>query len=268
MNDVDLTKAGQLVDKAIRAAVQPGGMVERRMRPESTITWEEPSPLAGLNAGLAIIRIAEQRTYACAVKLRGEGITWAAIADLLGVPYSDSYARLEHTYELVRGPIPDGSGPWYEHNVHWECTGPGGCGRYITDRGPYESHPADNESGHADDCTRASMEAEEHERAVEERERRADVAEQAYAAIVDPRDRATVDRCRWSLRRGGEISGKLSTSEQLAVALVLGDDDFLSRTAFKTRVDAIERVYGATYPANVEQRLAAMRAAVTGEAAA
>ncbi len=260
---VDLTAAGQFVDKAIAAAVAPGGLVERRGRPESTFTWHEPSPLAALHAGLAVIAMAERRTYAAAVKLRGEGTSWAAIADLLSVPYDDGYVRLERTYELVAGPVPDDAGPFYEHNVHWECGGPLGCGRYITDRGPYESHPADNESGHADGCRRAAAEAEEHERVVEERERRADIAEQAYAAIVDPGDRATVDRARWSLRRGGQINGKLSTSEQIAVALVLDDDDFLSRTAYKTRAEAIKRVYETT-PARVEKRLAAMRTAATG----
>ncbi len=260
---VDLAAAGQLVDKAIAAAVAPGGMVERRSRPESTYTWWEPSPLAALHAGLAVVAMAERRTYAAAVKLRGEGTSWAAIADLLAVPYDDGYARLERTYELVCGPAPEDMGPFDQHNVHWECGGPLGCGRYVTDRGPYESHPADNESGHADDCQRAAAEAEAHERAVAERERRAEVAEQAYAAITDPRDRATVDRARWSLRRGGQINGKLSTSEQLAVALVLDDDDFLSRTAYKTRADAIERVYDTT-PDRVERRLAAMRTAATG----
>jgi hypothetical protein len=272
MNDdqqpqVDLTAAAQHVDRAIRAAVAPGGLVERRLRPESMTTWEEPSPLAGLHAGLAVIAMAERRTYEYAVKLRSEGTSWAEIADLLGVPYSDSYVRREHTYELVRGPIPEYAGPFDEHNVYWECTGPGGCGQYVTDRGPYESHPADNERGHAEDCRRARREAEEHERASEERDRRDGVRNAAFAALISPFERDTVKRCWWSLRRGGEINGKLSTSEQVAVALVLGDDEFLSRTGYKTRAEAIERVYSKTTDKDkVEARLAVMRAAATGEA--
>lgn len=260
----NLAEAGQLVDRAIRAAVPPGHLVERKIRPESMFGWEEPTPLAGLRAALAVARLAEQRAHRYAVKLRGEGSSWAGIADLLGVPYSDEYSRVERAYELVLGPAPEGSSPWDQRNVYWECRGPQGCGKYITDRGPYESYPSDNERGHAEDCRRIAAEDEAHRRASEERDRRARVSEAAFEALTDPFDRATVERCWWSLRRGGEISGLWSTSEQLAVALVLGDDKFLGRTAYLTRADAIERVY-ATTPAKVRSRLAALRAAATGE---
>ncbi len=254
MNDADalMGEARQHVDRAIRAAVG------------AYAGWENLDPATGLNGGLAVIRLAERRTYEYAVRLRGEGTTWAEIADLLGVPYSDSYARLEHTYELVRGPIPDDAGPWDQHNLYWKCGGPDGCGAYITDRGPYESHPADNESGHADTCRRAAAEAEAHRLASEERDRRGRVIQEAFDALTHPGDRVTVERCWATLRRGGEISGKWSLSEQLAVALVLGDDDFLRRTAYKTRADAIHRTFACT-PGQARARLAAMRAAATGE---
>jgi hypothetical protein len=32
------------------------------------------------------------------------------------------------------------------------------CGEWINGRGPYESHPEDNESGHAADCARFAAE--------------------------------------------------------------------------------------------------------------
>jgi hypothetical protein len=33
----------------------------------------------------------------------------------------------------------------------WDCPA---CGTTVSDRGPYDSHPADSEPGHAEDCTR------------------------------------------------------------------------------------------------------------------
>ena len=250
----DLTQARDFVDRAIRSAVAPCG------------GWGEPTPLANLTAGLAVIRLAERRTYDYAVRLRSEGTAWAEIADLLGVPYSDSYARLQHTYELVRGPIPEDSGPWDQHNLHWRCGGPGGCGEYITDRGPYESHPADNEDGHAKGCPRHRDECAAYMRDREERDRRSLVMDAAFATMTDRNDRATVERCRATVRRGGEIFGKWSTTEQLAVAVVLRDHDFLSRTAYKTEADAIARVWSTT-PDRMKKRLAALRAAALGETA-
>ncbi|WP_433756331.1 hypothetical protein [Nocardia sp. CA-135398] len=37
----------------------------------------------------------------------------------------------------------------------WTCTS---CDERVTDRGPYEGHPADNETGHATDCPRHQRE--------------------------------------------------------------------------------------------------------------
>lgn len=259
----DLVKAGQLVDQAIRAATPPADLIERRMRPESAHTWQEPAPLAGLRAALTVARTAERRAHAFAVQLRGDGTaSWAQVADLLGVPYSEEYSRPERAYELVRGPGDNGA-PFYERNVHWNCGGPLGCGRYITDRGPYEGHPADNEDGHADNCRRAAAEAEAYRQASEERERRARVSQDVYETL-SPAEQAVIRRCWWSMRRGGEIDGRWSTSEQLEVALILRRDDHLNRTSYSSRLDVIQRVYGKN-SAGVDEHLAKMHTAATGE---
>ncbi len=251
---VDLTQAGQFVDRAIHAAVAPDGMT----RPGSM--WSEPTPLAGLHAALAVAAIVQNRVDHYAVLLRGEGTPWTKIADLLRVPYSDDYVRKEHAFEMVADP----AGGLFDYpRVYWRCGGPLGCGEYIADQGPYESHPADNENGHADGCRRLAAEITAHRRDVEERERRAQVSQAAFDTITDPGDRATVERCWWSLRRGGEISGKWSHTERLAVALVLQNVEFLRKASY-TRTEAIRQVYDAT-PDQVRRRLSTLRAAATGQ---
>ncbi len=256
--------AGELVDRAVRAVVAPGDLVERRVRAESLASWTEPTPLAGLRAALAVIALAERRAHDFAVKLRGDGGTWKEIADLMGVPYDDRYSRLERTFEMVAGP-PQGGGMYDQPSVYWRCGGPLGCDQLVIDRGPYEMYPSDNERGHAEGCRRLAAEDEAARVAAEERDRQYQVMEEAMAQLTDPFDRSTVDRCREVLRRGGEIGGKWSHGEQLAVALVLNDEAFLSAAGSNRRA-AILRVYNTT-PDRVRKRLATMRAAATGEPA-
>jgi hypothetical protein len=40
--------------------------------------------------------------------------------------------------------------------VSWTCAS---CGEWITDSGPYNGHPDDDERGHAEDCARHLAEA-------------------------------------------------------------------------------------------------------------
>ena len=242
----------------------PSGYVVCDNRPESSYTWLEPAPLAGLHAALAVARLAERRAHQYAVKLRGEGTSWKTIADLLEVPYSDDYSRPERAYELVAGPAEHRRGAFADLSIYWTCGGPLGCGKYITDRGPYNGWPSDNENGHAADCQRIKAENEAYERESEERERRWAASKAALAKITDAFDLETVKRCQLVLRRGGQVEGPWSTSEMLAVALVLRDNDYLQRAGYSTRKAAILRVYNTT-PDKVRQRIALLRTAATGE---
>lgn len=260
MTEHDLTKAGQFVDSAIRAAVPAAGLVKRSVRPESMFTWDEPTPQAGLRAALAVARIAESRAHRFAVALRGEGLSWVHIADLFKVPYSDDYSRRERVFEMVTDPP---SGAFDRRRVFWKCGGPQGCGEHIADSGPYEPHPSDNESGHATSCGRAAAEIVKYERESAERDRRDQVRNEAFAKLTDPFDRETVNRCWWTIRHGGEINGALSTTQKLAVAVVLRDNDYLKAVSY-TRAEAIRHAYNAT-PDQVRRRLALLRAAATGE---
>lgn len=257
---VDLAQVRSIVDRAVKAAVPADQMVERKIRPESDYGWPEPRPLAGLQAALTVARLAEQQAYRFAVGLRGEGTSWREVADLLDIPWSDQYSRPERAYELVLGPEPG-----HVRSLYWTCGGPDGCGRYVTDRGPYNGHPLDNEAGHAGGCRRLAIEGEAYVRECEEREERARVMDEAMPLVVDHFGRETVKRARYVLEHGGRWLG-WSTSESLAVALVLHDDDQLAAHGYPTQREALRRILDdmSTPPADPAMWLRTLRAAATG----
>ncbi|HEX6336710.1 MAG TPA: hypothetical protein VFZ85_07135, partial [Jiangellaceae bacterium] len=59
----------------------------------------------------------------------------------------------EAAYERFAGP--PASWPLQGPSFVWRCRA---CDRVISDRGPYESHPDDNQPGHAKDCSRLATE--------------------------------------------------------------------------------------------------------------
>ncbi len=257
----------ELVDQAIRAVIPPDQQVERRSRPESEYSWKEPTPNAALNAALLVIEIAQRKAYEAVLGLRAEGTTWQQAADLLGIEWSDQYARRERAYELVLGPAPKDSGLWRDRYLYWSCGGPNGCGKYITDRGPYNGYPSDCEDGHAENCRRHTAEREAHERGLELREERDRVADKAMKELEGHHFAVeTVERARYVLSHGGRYLG-WSTSEILAVALALHDDEQLESVGWSSRESALDRVFQGTRtpPQGTGWWLATVRAAATGE---
>lgn len=246
-----------MVGRAIRIATPPG---------------QEDTPGGGLTGALAVVQLAQQQAYRFVVGLRGEGTSWREAADLLSIPWSDDYARPERAYELVLGPEPDGGSRFRQRNVYWRCAGPGGCGAYIADHGPYNGHPVDNETGHTAGCRRHAAEGAAYEREAELREQRDQVADEAMARLAPPDGVAdtfaqeTVRRARWVIAHGGRYQG-WSTSETIAVALALRHDDVLNRHSFSTRDEAADRVFRGMgrRPQDGAAWLATVRAAATGE---
>ncbi|WP_433067269.1 hypothetical protein [Dactylosporangium sp. CS-033363] len=259
MTEADTTRVRDLVDQAIRAAVPPDQAADR---------WSKLAPAAGLAGALAVVEAAQRQAYQYVLKLRGEGTSWEQAADLLGIGWSDDYVRRERAYELVLGPDPDGDRPRYNRNVYWHCGGPVGCGKYITDHGPYDGNPADTEAGHAHGCGRHANEVAAYHRASELREEQDRVADEAMERLKLEEDRFGVEtaaRARWVVSHGGQYQG-WSTSETLAVALVLADDKQLAVQGW-SREEATRRVFQGTRPPadGPASWLARVRAAATGE---
>ena len=238
---VDLGQVRDIVGRAVKAATPPDQIIERKIRPESLSGWPEPRPLAGLQAALTVARMAQAEAYSFAKALRGEGRSWLEIADLLEIPWSEEYVRVERAYELVAGPADNRRGAFADLRVFWTCSGPNGCGEHVVDRGPYDGNPVDCEGGHADGCRRHAADQAAYERECEEREERARVMDEAMAQVTDPFGQETVKRARYVQAHGGRYLG-WSTSESLAVALVLEDAEQLAANGYPTREAALNRI--------------------------
>lgn len=78
---------------------------------------------------------------------RGHGLTWAEIAPSVieDVDYGADLA-----VEAFRWVAPTPSMQFDTIYTYWSCST---CGENITDKGPYDE-PAEDETGHADTCTR------------------------------------------------------------------------------------------------------------------
>ncbi|MCX5070779.1 hypothetical protein OOJ91_33585 [Micromonospora lupini] len=259
---VDMAAVRQIVDRAVKAAVPANQMTTRKIRPESDYGFPEPQPLAGLQAALSVARLAQNQAYTFAKGLRGEGSSWDEIADLLEIEWSEDYVRRERAFELVAGPVSSYS---YDRYVFFTCGGPRGCGERITDRGPYNGYPSDNEDGHTEGCRRLAAEVEAYRRKQDELDRRAEVMDEALPLVTDTFGKETVRRVRYVQSHGGRYQG-WSTSETLAVALVLRDDERLGEVGYSDHEEALRRIMSgmSTPPRDPAGWLATVRAAATG----
>jgi hypothetical protein len=263
MAEVDLGEVRGMVGRAVKAAVPAGEMVERKIRPESDYGWPEPRPLAGMRAALTVARMAQDQAYSFAKDLRADGYSWTAIADLLEIPWSDSYVRTERAYEMVAASA--GSSYSGSPRLYWRCGGLGGCSEYVTDHGPYDGRPSNNETGHADGCVRLADEDAAYDREMAEREERDRVMDKAFEKVTDSFGRETVERARYVQSHGGRYLG-WSTSESLAVAVVLRDAEQLKREGYSTQKAALERIFSGMgrQPASRTAWLRMVRLAATG----
>ena len=124
---------------------------ERPAWPDASITRHYAEPQACVRAAQVLPETAGRLRREHAERARGDGITWEQIGEALGLDqgpdggygYDLGVAAFEH--------FADGPGLWYQASFHFRCAS---CGEYVTDRGPFQSHPEDNEQGHAEGCVR------------------------------------------------------------------------------------------------------------------
>jgi hypothetical protein len=109
-------------------------------------------PLPGVRAA-AVLRDAARRVLGDAVEAaRAAGRSWDEVGEALGLP-DDGEPVGEVAFALVvEGREPERPRELFRlPSTSWRC---GSCGELVSDRGPFESHPVDNESGHTADCAR------------------------------------------------------------------------------------------------------------------
>jgi hypothetical protein len=141
---------------------------ERPVWPGAFSTTRYAEPLAGIRAAQILTRTADRVAGEYVKHARVEGIGWREIGEAVGlaedgqrIGYDLAVAAYEHVVgepDLLRDP-----------SFYYTCPA---CEQGISDRGPYESHPEDNERGHAEGCTRlaADVAAWQAQRDAEEAE--------------------------------------------------------------------------------------------------
>lgn len=111
-------------------------------------------PLAGIRAALLVRGVAEAQLYDYARTARAAGRSWNEIGAALGLP-SEAAPVGEAAFDwLVCGRPPaskEEGWSWRAPSACWRCTT---CDAQVTDNGPFESHPGDNETGHTESCAR------------------------------------------------------------------------------------------------------------------
>lgn len=111
-------------------------------------------PLAGVRAAHLLQNVAGRELAEHVDAARAAGRSWEQIGEALNLPVGEGEEpRGEAAFALiVEGRRPERTqGLYREPCTSWRCSS---CGELVRDRGPFESHPADNEPGHAESCAR------------------------------------------------------------------------------------------------------------------
>ena len=143
------------VDNGIRAVVLKMGGDEafetRPSFPGASFSISFPKAHYAIKAAVMVRDAAAGRVRRYVDDARAEGTAWQAIGILLGFGDQDGVGADEQAFDLIA------TGDWGSRATSWRC---GACNKVVTDRGPFNSHPVDNETGHAEDCTRFAAEIE------------------------------------------------------------------------------------------------------------
>ena len=124
--------------------------IERHARYEGDQFPEPaPTPLVGLWAANYLSQRARSEVATHVRRAREAGHSWDEVAQTLDMEPDGGRTVAETTYERFAGSPASWSlrGPSFV----WRCPA---CDQLIADRGPYESHPEDNQPGHANGCAR------------------------------------------------------------------------------------------------------------------
>lgn len=152
---VDHYKVKDAILRQLRDEHGEDALTQRPIKGTSTgLTHTEPtSYLTGMKTALQTARAAENLARDWARDARGNGKGWGDIADRVGQMIPHVYDDAPIDAFLWVAPRP--SMPHDAVSVGWRCES---CAQWVTDHGPYNRHPADNETGHALDCARHNTE--------------------------------------------------------------------------------------------------------------
>ena len=161
--DAARQEGSRAIDNAILRMARAAGaeIRERPIWPGSAITGQYADPAKGIRFALMLRDSATQAIREHIKRGRQEGLTWhqvgealnlAAVAEERGAPLGEVAFDYAADVEHAR--------PWSTPSFPWTCPA---CGALVSDRGPFESHPEDNEPGHAEGCERMARLVAEHD---------------------------------------------------------------------------------------------------------
>ncbi|SDH02872.1 hypothetical protein [Pseudonocardia oroxyli] len=113
--------------------------------------------LAGIRAAVAARNTASAEIRRYAEQARGSGRSWDEIAEALGIRADDHDelpAILAFCLVVENRPLPFRES-FHRLDAWWRCES---CDQQVRDHGPFDGHPAHNESGHAATCRRHAAE--------------------------------------------------------------------------------------------------------------
>jgi hypothetical protein len=109
--------------------------------------------MAGLWAADELLERVGQEVQRHARRARKAGHSWNDIGQTLGIEPGDGRSVGEAAFERFAGSPTSWS--LRDPSFTWRCPA---CDRVISDRGPYEGHPDENQPGHGKDCSRLAAE--------------------------------------------------------------------------------------------------------------
>ncbi|MCE3552834.1 hypothetical protein LWC33_15385 [Pseudonocardia sp. RS11V-5] len=160
MTRYDITPGARAVlvvqDQIRRAACEVHGAstVETHLEGLPFITRTDiDDPLAGIRAAVAARNVANAEIRRYAEQARGAARTWDEIAEALGIRAADFEelpAILAFLLIAENRPLPFRES-FHRLDAWWRCES---CGKRVRDHGPFDGHPANNETGHDRLCRR------------------------------------------------------------------------------------------------------------------
>lgn len=113
-------------------------------------TEQVMDPAAAIGMCLILRDAVKQRLEMSIRQARAAGLTWAQVGEALHLKADDSgNSPGELAYEYATDA--KNARPFDRWSFYYTCSA---CAKHVTDHGPYNGHPIDNETGHADDCAR------------------------------------------------------------------------------------------------------------------
>jgi hypothetical protein len=142
------------VERLLYAEHGNDAVVQRRISARfGDMTHSQPANYTdGIAAAMRVRNYARGLIAEYAGKARGDGVPWRDLAPVLDLDL-DEYDDAGICAFKAIAPRP--SQPFDQVYTTWTCAS---CDQFITDYGPYDGDPTEEEKGHADTCARYNAE--------------------------------------------------------------------------------------------------------------